>query len=229
MRPFHPSQAPFLLSLTIHSISAQLDLGTQLAYPIQFDLTPVLEFTDGLIPKEDYASNTDNKECHSANSQRRMRARAYNNDDPSPVLCPYEPGAAVRPQYNFKQPPEAGQQQLDGTKETPNNPDPDPHPGNEKQKWWERLLTPIQDLVRPGREDRTDNSKAPPMSDALCPEPNRQVAVCSAAIPYLSGPGELVIEYCRFRAFLSLLYHLLPPIDIFIFSDLSASTYDKPF
>lgn len=208
----------------MHSISAQLGLGTQLAYPTEFDLTPVLASTDGLISKEDYGSNTDNKECHSANSQRRIRARADNNDDPSSVLCPWEPGVAAPPQYNFKQPPEAGQQQLDGTKETSNNPDPHPHPENEKQKWWERLLTPIQDLLRPGRQDRNDNRKAPPMSDALCSDPNKQVAVCSAEIPNLSGPGELVIEYCRFSAFLSLLYPLLPSIDIFIFSDLSAST-----
>ena len=210
MLSFHPIQAPFLLFLTIHSISAQLDLGTQLAYPTDSDLTPVLAFTDGPIPQENYASNTDSNQCHSANSQRRIWARTYNNDDPSTVLCPYEPGAAVLPQYNFNQQPEAGQQQLDGSKKTPNNPDPNPHPGNDKQKWWERLLNPIQDLVRLGREDRNDNRKAPYMSDALCSEPNRQVAVCSAEIPYLSGPGELVIEYCRFSAFflfITLSYH----------------------
>lgn len=216
MRPFHPSQASFLLSLTVHSISAQLDLGTQLAYPAEFDITPALASTDGLIPKEDYASNTDNK-CHYPSSHSRMRARAYDNDDSSSVLCPYEPGAAAPPQYNFKQLPEAGQQQLDGTKKNPNNPDPNSHPENENQKWWERFLTPIQDFIRPGQEERNDNRKAPHMSSALCPNPKKQVAVCSAKIPYLSGPGELVIEYCRFSAFLFLLYPLLSPIDICFF------------
>lgn len=211
MRPFHPIQATFQLSLVIHSISAQLDLGPQLdfgpqlVYPTEFDITSVLASTDGLNPKEEYASNTDNRECHSPNSQRRMRARSYNDDDLSSVLCPYEPKAAAPPQYNFKQPPEADQQQLDGTKNDPNNPDPNPHPDSEKQRWWERLLTPIQGLVRPGRDERNDNRKAPPMSSAICPDPNKQVAVCSAAIPNLSGPGELVIEYCRFSASLFLL------------------------
>lgn len=218
MRPFHPSQAPFLLSLTIYSISAQLDLGTQLAYPTEFDITPVLASTDGLIFKEDYASITDNKECHSPNSQRRMRARAYNQEDPPSALCPYEPGAAASSQYNLKQPPEADQLQLDGTKNDPNNPDPNPHPDTEKRKWWERLLTPIQDLVRPGREEPNDNRRAPYMSSAICPDPQRMVAVCSAETPSLPGPGELVIEYCRFRAFLfSLLYPPYLPQSISLF------------
>lgn len=206
MRPFQPCQASFLLSLTIHSISAQLDLGTQLAYPTEFDITPILASTDGFISKEDYyASNTDNKECHSPDLQRRMRARAYNQEqeDPPSALCPYEPGAAAPLQYNLKQRPEVDQlQQLDGTKNDPNNPNPYPQPDSEKRKWWERLLTPFQDLIRPGREEPNDNRKAPYLSSAICPDPKKQVAVCSAESPYLPGPGELVIEYCRFRAFL---------------------------
>lgn len=217
MRSFHPSQFSFLLSLTIHSISAQFDLGTQLAYHTEFGITPVLASTDILIPKEDYASNIDHKACHSPNSQRRMRARAYNNDDPSSVLCPYEPGAAAPPQFNYKQQPEAGQQQLDGNKKGPNNPDPIPHPDSVRQRWWERLLTPIQNLVRPGRDERNDNRKAPYTSSVLCPDPKKQVAVCSAEIPYLPGPGELVIEYCRFSVFLFLSYPLYPAIKILFF------------
>lgn len=225
MRPFRPSQVPYLLSLIIHLISAQLHLGTQLGYPTEFDISPVLPSTDGLVPKEDYASNTDDKDCHSPNLQRRIRARAYNNDDPSSGLCPYEPGPAAPPQYNFKQPPEADQQQLDGTKNDPNNPDPNPHPETGKQRWWEKLITPIQDLVRPGRDERNDNRKAPPMSSALCPDPKRQVAVCSAETPFLPGPGELVIEYCRFSAFHFLLCPLQPPIDIFFWGGICLSVH----
>lgn len=228
MRSFHPIQVPFLLFLNIHSISAKLDLGTQLAYPTLSDLTSVFASTDGPIPQEDYVGNTDSKECDSVNSQRRIRARAYNNDDPSTLLCPYEPGAAVLPQPNFKQPQDPSQQQLDGTKEIPNNPDPNSRPGNEKQKWWEIFLNPIEDLVRPWRQDHNDNRKAPHMSDALCTEHNRRVPVCSAEIPHLSGPGELVIEYCRFRAFPSLYYPLLPPMTCLFLLDLSVSTYNKP-
>lgn len=217
MRPFSSSQTPFLLSLTIHSISAQLDLGTQLAYPPEFDINPVLASTAGFIPKENYATNTDNNECQSLNSQHRMRARAYDSDDPSSVLCPVEPGAAASPQYNFKQPLEPAQQQFDGTKNDPNNPDPNQRPEKQNLKWWERLLIPLQDLVRPEWDERNDGRKAPSMSSILCPDPNKQVAVCSAAIPYLSGPGELVIEYCRFSAFFFFfsLMHSLTPIEMF--------------
>lgn len=220
MRPFHPSQASFLLSLTIHSISAQIDLGTQLAYPTEFDITPVLASTDGFISREDYASNTDKKDCHTPDLQRRMRARAYNNQGDTPsALCPYERGTIAPLQYNLKQPPEVEQLQLDGTKNDPNNPNPYPHPDNEKRKWWEILLTPFQDLVRPGREEPNANRKAPYMSSAICPDPNKQVAVCSAETPYLPGPGEIVIEYCRFRAFLFFfsIPSLPPSIDIFFF------------
>lgn len=212
MRPIHPSLAPFLLSLSIRSISAQLDLGTQLAYPTEFHIIPVLASADGLISKEDWASNMDNKECHSPNSQRRMRARAYNHEGPPSAFCEYKPGAVAPSQYNLKQPPEADQLQLGGTKNDPNNPDPNPHPDNEKRKWWERLLIHIQDLARPGQDAANDNWRAPDMSSAICPDPNKQVAVCSAEIPYLPGPGELIIEYCRFRAFLfSFLYPLYLP------------------
>lgn len=226
MRPFHTSQTPFLLSLTMHSISAQLDLGTQLAYPPEFDINPVLASTDGFIPKENYATNTDNNECHSLNSQHRMRARAYDNDDPSSVLCPFEPGAAASPQYNFKQPLEPDQQQRDGTKNDPNNPDPNPRPENQKLKWWERLLIPLQDFVRPEWDERKDRPKAPYMSETLCPDPKKQVAVCSAATPDLSGPGELVIEYCRFSAFF---FYTFSYSNWVVFSsDLSASAYNSP-
>lgn len=214
MRPFQPCQASFLLSLTIHSISAHLDLGTQLAYPTEFEITPVLASTDGLISKEDYyyASNTDNKECHSPDWQRRMRARAYNQEqeDPQSALCPYGPGVAAPLQYNLKQRPEVDQlQQLDGSKNDPNNPKPYPNSDSEKRKWWERLLTPFQDLIRPGREEPNDNRKAPYLSSVICPDPKKQVAVCSAESPYLPGPGELVIEYCRFCAFFSSLFYTL--------------------
>lgn len=237
MRSFHPGQASFLLSLTIHSISAQLEPGTRLAYPTEFDITPILASTDGLISQEDYASNSDNKECHFPESQRRMRrmrTRAYNQEHLPSALCPYEPGAATPFQYNLKEPPEADQLQLDGTKNDPNNPNPNPHPESEKRKWWERLLTPLQDMVRPGREESNDNWRAPYLSSVICPDPKKQVAVCSAETPYLPGPGQLVIEYCRFRAllfsFLYLLY-VLQSLSFFFFSSflcltsLSASTY----
>lgn len=216
MRPFHPGQTSFLLSLTIHSISTQLQLGTQLAYPTESDITPILASTDGLISQEkDYASNTNNnKECHSPDSQRRMRSRNYNQESTPPsAICPYEPGAAAAPlQYNLKEPPEAEDQlQFDDTKNDLNNPNPNPHPDSEKRKWWERLLTPLQDLVRSSwREELNDNQRAPYAASAICPDPKKQVAVCSAETPYLSGPGELVIEYCRFRVFIPFIFFQYP-------------------
>lgn len=224
---FHPGQASFLLSVAINSISAQLELRTHLAYPTEFDITQILTSTDGLISQEDYASNIDNnKECHFPDTQqRRMLARDQEQPPPS-ALCPYEPGAAPAPlqQYNFKEPPEADDQlqQFDGTKNHPNNPNPNPHPNSEKRKWWERLLTPLQDLVRSsGREEPNDNQRAPYLSSAICPDPKKQVAVCSAETPYLPGPGELVIEYCRFRAFLFSFFCFLYTLSKSVFQSVS--------
>lgn len=217
MRSSFQSSHLLLLVLLFIIAHAQSDLQLATNSPEEFslgsaDLTPANE----IIPPEDYAntemllslsdSSNDEPKCSYSSNSPRHRIRVRGND-PSPLICPFNP----LNQYNFKKQPgapdggqqqidnsEAGQQfQLDGSN---NNNRPQPENDQKKEAWWQRIIPDWLDLGRLLPGFLTPNKKTEELYyKGLCSNGNNgpSVTVCVPADPPLVARMQVVIEWCR--------------------------------
>lgn len=168
-----------------------------------------------IIPPEDYAntdlllssnSGDDETKCsqHYNSPRHRMRIR---RNDPSPLLCPFNP----MNQYDFKQPPDApdgGQQQIDNSEAgqqfrldgSNNNNRPQPENDQKKGAWWQRIIPDWLDLGRFIPSPLKPNKKTEELYyQVSCSNGNHgpSVTVCAPADPPHAARIQVVIEWCR--------------------------------
>lgn len=216
MRPAPHSSHLLLLVLLSTIPHTQSDLELAAISPEEFSLgsgdhMPANE----IIPPEDYAntdlllssnSGDDETKCsqHYNSPRHRMRVRG---NDPSPLLCPFNP----MNQYDFKQQPdapdggqqhidnsEAGQQfQLDGSN---NNNRPQPENNQKEGAWWQRIIPDWLDLGRLLPSPLKPNRKTEELyNKGMCSNGNSgpSVTVCAPADPPYAARIQVVIEWCR--------------------------------
>lgn len=223
MHPAPHSSHLLLLAILSTIPRTQSDLQLAANSPEEFSLgsvdqTPATE----IIPPEDYAntnlllssnSGDDETKCsqHYNSPRHRMRVRG---NDPSPLLCPFNP----MNQYDFKQQPdapdggqqhidnsEAGQQfQLDGSN---NNNRPQPENDQKKGAWWQRIIPDWLDLGRLLPSPLKPNKKTEDLYyKGMCSNGNSgpSVTVCAPADPPHAARMQVVIEWCRISTYDSL-------------------------